>query len=107
MLGVADPEGRAKTRDLDKLKKPPEVNQTRFNKNKCKALYLGQDNQIHKYKVGNDWLGWGATGPGGTTRRATLAKKKKKTTQEGPALYYYTGMNRPGPNTLPGETPHL
>ncbi|CAM5129309.1 unnamed protein product [Eretmochelys imbricata] len=43
--------------DLDKLEKWTEVNRMKFNKDKCKVLHLGRNNQLHTYKMGNDCLG--------------------------------------------------
>lgn len=33
-----------------------EINKTKINK-KCRNLYLGQNHHIHKYRLGNDYLG--------------------------------------------------
>uniref|UniRef100_K7EYU7 Reverse transcriptase domain-containing protein n=1 Tax=Pelodiscus sinensis TaxID=13735 RepID=K7EYU7_PELSI len=43
--------------DLSKLEKWSEVNRMRFNKEKCKVLHLGRNNQFHTYKMGSDCLG--------------------------------------------------
>ncbi|CAM5092187.1 unnamed protein product [Eretmochelys imbricata] len=43
--------------DLDKLEKCSEIIRMKFNKNKCKVLHLGRNNQLHTYKMGNDCLG--------------------------------------------------
>uniref|UniRef100_K7F0X6 Reverse transcriptase domain-containing protein n=1 Tax=Pelodiscus sinensis TaxID=13735 RepID=K7F0X6_PELSI len=43
--------------DLDKLEKCSEVNRMKFNKDKCKVLHLGRNNQFHKYRMGSDCLG--------------------------------------------------
>ncbi|RMC20203.1 hypothetical protein DUI87_01049 [Hirundo rustica rustica] len=32
------------------------ANLMKFNKSKCKVLYLGQGNPKHKYKVGGEWI---------------------------------------------------
>ncbi|CAM5146598.1 unnamed protein product [Natator depressus] len=43
--------------DLNKLEKWSEVDRMKFNKDKCKVLHLGRNNQLHTYKMGNDCLG--------------------------------------------------
>ncbi|EMP33716.1 Angiotensin-converting enzyme, partial [Chelonia mydas] len=43
--------------DLDKLEKWSEVNRMKFNKDKCKVLHLGRNNQWHTYKKANDCVG--------------------------------------------------
>uniref|UniRef100_A0A674JM42 Reverse transcriptase domain-containing protein n=1 Tax=Terrapene triunguis TaxID=2587831 RepID=A0A674JM42_9SAUR len=48
--------------DLDKLEKWSEVNGMKFNKDKCKVLHLGRNNQLHTYKMGNDCLGRSTAG---------------------------------------------
>ncbi|CAM5112215.1 unnamed protein product [Natator depressus] len=59
MGGVASAlEDRIKIQnDLDKLEKWSEVNRMKFSKDKCKILHLGRNNQLHTYKMGNDYLG--------------------------------------------------
>uniref|UniRef100_A0A8C3I6M2 Reverse transcriptase domain-containing protein n=1 Tax=Chrysemys picta bellii TaxID=8478 RepID=A0A8C3I6M2_CHRPI len=42
---------------LDKLEKWSEVNRMKFNKDKCKVLHLGRNNQFHTYRMGRDCLG--------------------------------------------------
>uniref|UniRef100_A0A8C3H5J2 Protocadherin-16 n=1 Tax=Chrysemys picta bellii TaxID=8478 RepID=A0A8C3H5J2_CHRPI len=44
-------------KDLDKLEKWSEVNRMKFNKDKCKVLHLGRNNQFHTYRMGRDCLG--------------------------------------------------
>ena len=39
---------------LDRPEQWAQVNLMRFNKSKCKILYLGQDNIYYQYKLGND-----------------------------------------------------
>uniref|UniRef100_K7EW77 Reverse transcriptase domain-containing protein n=1 Tax=Pelodiscus sinensis TaxID=13735 RepID=K7EW77_PELSI len=43
--------------DLDKLEKWSEVSRMKFNKDKCKVLHLGRNNQFHTYRMGSDCLG--------------------------------------------------
>lgn len=43
--------------DLDNLEKWSENNWIKLNKAKYYVLYVGQNNQIHKCKLGNNWLG--------------------------------------------------
>lgn len=43
--------------DLDKLEKLSETYRMEFNKERCKELRLGQNNQVHKCKIGSDWPG--------------------------------------------------
>lgn len=39
---------------FDKLEKSSEINLMIFSAGKCKALYLEENNQVHKYKVVNN-----------------------------------------------------
>ncbi|PKU42358.1 hypothetical protein llap_7338 [Limosa lapponica baueri] len=42
-------------RDLDRLQHWAIINGTKFNKNTCQSLNLGQINARHKYKLGEQW----------------------------------------------------
>lgn len=39
-------------RDLNRMEKLTEKNLTKFNNEKCKALYLGQNNPVYLYVLG-------------------------------------------------------
>lgn len=41
-------------RDLDLLEHWTIINSTKFNKNKCWFLHLGQNNARHRYRFGDD-----------------------------------------------------
>ena len=58
LCGIADMlEGRdAIQRDLDRLERRACVNRRKFNKAKCKALHMVQDNPKHKYRLGGGWI---------------------------------------------------
>ena len=51
-------EGRASVqRDLTKLEDWANNSAVKFNKDKCIALHLEQDNPMHHYSLGSSWLG--------------------------------------------------
>jgi len=43
-------------RDLDRLERRAERNLVKFNKGKCRVLYLGRNNLMHQYRLGADLL---------------------------------------------------
>ncbi|GAB0185775.1 mitochondrial enolase superfamily member 1 [Grus japonensis] len=55
--GVDMLEGRdAIQRDLDRLDRQVRANRMKFNKAKCKVLYVGRRNPKHNYRLGAEWI---------------------------------------------------
>ena len=43
-------------RDLDRLERWACVNLMKFNKPKCKVLYMGRGKSKHRYRLGREWI---------------------------------------------------
>jgi len=59
-------------RDFDRLKRWVHENLMKFNKAKCKVLYMGWGNPKHKYRLGREWT---ESSPEGKDLRVLAGKK--------------------------------